>query len=234
MNGSKTFITNAHYGDYIVAAVKTEKGISLIVIENSMEGVKTSKLDKLGLRSSDTAEISFDNVKVPAENLLGEEGKGFYYMMESLQTERLTVSQISVGALQYALEITLQYMSEREAFGQSINQFQVLRHKIADMATEIEAWKQMVYLTSYRFSKGEFVVKECSMLKLRTSDLLNEVVYACLQMFGGYGFMEEYPIARMYRDVRVIPIFAGTSEIMKEIIAKMVIDGMEYKPAYKK
>lgn len=234
VNGSKTFITNAHYGDYIVAAVKTETGISLIVIDNEMEGVTTSKLDKMGLRSSDTAEISFDNVKVPKENLLGEEGKGFYYMMESLQTERLTVSQLSIGAMQYAYDLVLQYMSERQAFGRSIDKFQVLRHKIADLATEIEAWKQFMYVTSYRFTKGDFVVKECSMLKLKTSDLLNDVVYDCLQMFGGYGFMEEYPIARLYRDVRVIPIFAGTSEIMKEIIAKIEIEGVEYKPTYKK
>lgn len=233
VNGSKTFITNAHYGDYIVAAVKTETGISLIVIDNEMEGVTTSKLDKMGLRSSDTAEISFDNVKVPAENLLGKEGMGFYYMMESLQTERLTVSQISVGAMQCAYNLTLQYISEREAFGKTIDKFQVLRHKIADLATEIEAWKQFVYVASARFAKGDFVVKECSMLKLKTSDLLNDVVYDCLQMFGGYGFMEEYPIARLYRDVRVIPIFAGTSEIMKEIIAKIEIEKVEYKPTYK-
>lgn len=234
VNGSKTFITNAYYGDYIVTAVKTEKGISLLVIENQMEGVAVSKLNKMGLRSSDTAEISFNNVKVPVENLLGEEGKGFYYMMESLQTERLTVSQISLGTMQYVLDITLQYIAEREAFGAPINKLQVLRHKIADIATELEAWKQFTYITSYRFSKGEFVVKECSMLKLRTSDYLNQMTYECLQMFGGYGFMEEFPIARVYRDIRVIPIFAGTSEIMKEIIAKIVIDQTEYKPAYKK
>lgn len=233
VNGSKTFITNAHYGDYIVAAVKMESGISLIVIDNNMPGVTTSKLDKMGLRSSDTAEISFDNVRVPVENLLGKEGMGFYYMMESLQTERLTVSQISVGAMQFAYDLALQYISEREAFGRTIDKFQVLRHKVADIATEIEAWKQFVYVTSARFAKGDFVVKECSMLKLKTSDLLNDVVYDCLQMFGGYGFMEEYPIARLYRDVRVIPIFAGTSEIMKEIIAKIEIEKVEYKPAYK-
>ncbi|MCB9188462.1 MAG: acyl-CoA dehydrogenase family protein [Flavobacteriales bacterium] len=233
INGSKTFITNAHYGDYIVAAVKTESGISLIVIDNDMPGVTTSKLDKMGLRSSDTAEISFDNVKVPVENLLGKEGMGFYYMMESLQTERLTVSQISVGAMQCAYDLALQYISEREAFGKTIDKLQVIRHKIADIATEIEAWKQFVYITSARFAQGDFVVKECSMLKLKTSDLLNDVVYDCLQLFGGYGFMEEYPIARLYRDVRVIPIFAGTSEIMKEIIAKIEIEKVEYKPTYK-
>ncbi len=176
VNGSKTFITNAHYGDYIVAAVKTESGISMIVIDNDMPGVTTSKLDKMGLRSSDTAEIAFDNVKVPAENLLGKEGMGFYYMMESLQTERLTVSQISVGAMQCAYDLALQYISEREAFGKTIHKLQVIRHKVADIATEIEAWKQFVYITSLRFAQGDFVVKECSMLKLKTSDLLNDVV----------------------------------------------------------
>lgn len=232
VNGSKTFITNAHYGDYIVTAVKMKKGISMLVIENQMEGVITSKLNKIGLRCSDTAEIAFNNVKVPLENLLGQEGKGFYYMMESLQTERLAVSQMCVGAMDLALELTLQYISEREAFGKTINKLQVLRHKIVDIATEIEVWKQFMTHTSYRFSKGSFVVKECSMLKLRTADLLNTVVYDCLQMFGGYGYIEEFPIARLYRDVRVIPIYAGTSEIMKEILAKIVIDKVEYKPVY--
>lgn len=234
VNGSKTFITNGYYGDFYVAAVKMERGISMLVIDADAEGVTKSKLDKLGLRSSDTAEIAFADVKVPVENLIGEEGKGFYYMMDSLQVERLTLAQANIGGLEQILEMTLQYMSERAAFGKTINKFQALRHTIADLATEIEAWKSFTHLTSYRLSKGEFVVKECSMLKLKTSDLINEVAYKCLQMFGGYGFMEEYPIARMYRDVRVIPIYAGTSEIMKEIIAKMIIDGVEYKPAYAK
>ena len=234
VEGSKTFISNGHYGDYVVAAVKTgEKGISMMVIDLDAEGVTTSKLDKVGIRCSDTAEIAFNSVKVPAENLLGEEGKGFYYMMESLQTERLTLSQANMGAMQYVLDITLQYISERSAFGRTINKFQALRHQIADMASDIEAWKNFLYYTSYRLSKGDHVVKECSMLKLKSSDLLNEVVYKCGQMFGGYGFMEEYPIGRIYRDVRVIPIYGGTSEIMKEIISKIVIDQVEYKPVYK-
>lgn len=233
VNGSKTFITNGYYGDFIVTAVKTEKGISMLVIDADAPGVSKSKLDKLGLRSSDTAEIAFDNVKVPVENLIGEEGQGFYYMMDSLQVERLSTAQFNIGGMQKILDITLQYISERQAFGKSINKFQVLRHKIADIATELTAWRQFMHHTSYRLSQGDFVVKECSMLKLKTSDLINQVAYDCLQMFGGYGFMEEYPIARMYRDVRVIPIYAGTSEIMKEIIAKMVIDGVDYKPAYK-
>ena len=234
VNGSKTFISNAVYGHYCVTAVKMEKGISMLVIDLDSEGVTRSKLDKVGIRCSDTAELAFNNVKVPVENLLGEEGKGFYYMMESLQVERLTLAQTNVGLMQYVLDITLQYISERSAFGKPINQLQVLRHRIADIATEIEAWRSFMNHTSYRLAQGEHVVKECSMLKLKTSDLINKIVYDCLQMFGGYGFMEEYPIGRIHRDVRVQPIYGGTSEIMKEIIAKIVIDKKEYKPAYKK
>ena len=233
VDGSKTFISNGYYGDYTVAAVKTETGISMIVIDLDAEGVSKAKLDKVGIRRSDTAELAFNGVKVPKENLLGEEGKGFYYMMESLQVERLTLAQTNIGVMQYVLDITLQYISERSAFGKPINKLQVLRHRIADMATDIEGWKAFMYQTSYRLAQGEHVVKECSMLKLKTGDLLNKMVYECGQMFGGYGFMEEYPIGRIYRDVRVIPVYGGTSEIMKEIIAKMVIDKKSYKPAYK-
>lgn len=232
VNGSKTFISNGYYGDYCVTAVKTDKGISMIVIDLDSEGVTKSKLDKVGIRCSDTAELAFNNVKVPVKNLLGEEGRGFYYMMESLQVERLSLVQANMGLMQYAIDITLQYISERSAFGRSINKFQVHRHTIAEMTSDMEAWMAFMNLTSYRLSKGESIVKECSMLKLKTSDLLNEVVYKCLQMFGGYGFMEEYPIGRLYRDVRVQPIYGGTSEIMKEIIAKLVIDSKQYKSAY--
>lgn len=232
INGSKTFISNAYYGDYCVVAAKTESGISMIVVDLDAEGVTKNKLNKVGLRSSDTAELGFNNVRVPKENLVGEEGKGFYYMMESLQVERLTLAQANIGLMQYVLDITLQYISERKAFGQSINNFQVLRHTIAEIASEVEAWKLFTEHTSYRLSKGEQVVKECSMLKLKTSDLINEMVYKCLQMFGGYGFIEDYPIARIHRDVRVQPIYGGTSEIMKEIIAKIIIEQKNYKKSY--
>ncbi|MFK7982074.1 MAG: acyl-CoA dehydrogenase family protein [Saprospiraceae bacterium] len=233
IDGSKTFISNGYYGDFTVAACKTANGMSMIVIDLDAEGVSRSKLDKVGMRCSDTAELYFDGVKVPKENLLGEEGKGFYYMMQSLQVERLTVVHNNLGLMQYVLDITLQYISERMAFGKSINKFQVLRHKIAHIASDIDAWLAFMYQTSYRLSLGENVVKECSMLKLKTSDLLNSMVYDCQQMFGGYGFMEEYPIGRMYRDVRVTSIYAGTSEIMAEIISKIVIDKRTYQPAYK-
>ncbi len=232
INGSKTFISNAYYGDYCVVATKTENGISMIVVDLNSEGVTKNKLNKVGLKSSDTAELGFNNVKVPKENLIGIEGKGFYYMMESLQVERLTLAQANIGLMQYVLDITLQYISERKAFGQAINNFQVMRHSIAEMASDIEAWKLFTEHTSYRLSKGEHVVKECSMLKLKTSDLINDIVYKCLQMFGGYGFIEDYPIARIHRDVRVQPIYGGTSEIMKEIIAKMVIEQKSYSTSY--
>ncbi|MEM6803826.1 MAG: acyl-CoA dehydrogenase family protein [Bacteroidota bacterium] len=234
VNGSKTFISNAYYGDYTVAAVLTDKGMSILVIDLDAEGVSRTKLDKVGIRISDTAELAFDNVRVPKENLIGEEGKGFYYMMESLQVERLTGAISCMGLIEHTLDITLQYISERKAFGKAINRFQVLRHQIADMSTEMEAYKAFLYQTCYRLAEGENVVKECSMLKMRVGDLLNEIVYKCQQMFGGYGFMEEYPIGRIYRDVRIAPVYGGTSEIMKEIIAKMVIDEVEYKPVYKK
>ncbi|MEL6674942.1 MAG: acyl-CoA dehydrogenase family protein [Bacteroidota bacterium] len=234
VNGSKTFISNAYYGDYTVAAVVTETGLSMMVIDLDAKGVSRTKLDKVGIRCSDTAELAFSNVRVPKENLLGVEGQGFYYMMDSLQVERLTGAIFSMGLLDYVLDITLQYISERTAFGKSINQFQVLRHQIAEIATEIEAYKALTYQTCYRLTRGESVVKECSMLKYKLADVLNEAVYTCLQMFGGYGFMEEYPIGRIYRDVRVGPIYGGTSEIMKEVIAKMVIDKVAYKRAYKK
>ena len=232
VNGAKTFISNGYYGDYTVAAVKIDGKISLLVIDLNAEGVTKTKLNKLGIKSSDTAEIAFDNVKVPKKNLLGEAGKGFYYMMESLQVERMSGVLFTIGLMDHVLDMTLKYMSEREAFEKQLVKFQALRHKIAEIATEIDSLKSFTYLTTYRLAKGENVVKECSMLKLKTADFMNEMVYDCLQMFGGYGYMEDYPIARLYRDVRVLSIYAGTSEIMKEIIAKMVIDQLEYKPVY--
>ena len=234
VNGSKTFISNGVYGDYVVTAVVTEQGLSMLVIDLDAEGVTKTKLDKVGIRCSDTAELAFDNVRVPKENLLGHEGKGFYYMMDSLQVERLTGANFTMGMLDYVMAITLEYIAERSAFGQTINKFQVLRHQIAEIATEIEAYKALNYQTSYRLAQGESVVKECSMLKYKIADLLNEAVYKCQQMFGGYGFVEDFPIGRIYRDVRVGSIYGGTSEIMKEVIAKMVIDKVQYKPVYKK
>ncbi len=233
INGSKTFITNAVYGDFIVTVVKTNPeagaaGVSLIVIDRNAEGVSARKLDKLGWHSSDTAELSFDNVKIPVENLVGEEGKGFYYLMSGLQLERLVPCPAGISSMEWALEQTLQYMNEREAFGRKINRFQTLRHRIARMASEIEALKAFSYHCCRLYADKVYDVKLCSMAKLLVTEKAEEIATKCLQMFGGYGFMEEYPLARMYRDVRVGTIGGGSSEIMCEIISKMVMDGVNY------
>lgn len=237
INGSKTFITNGYYGDFVTLACKTApeqgmSGISLIMVDQGIPGFKTNKLKKMGWHSSDTAELFFDNVRVPASNLIGEENKGFYYIMESFQLERLVAGIGGVAGAQHCLELTLKYIAEREAFGRPIKKFQVLRHKLVDLATEIEAARQLVYQAAWLFSKGEMAVKECSMIKLLATELGKKVADECLQCFGGYGYMEEYTIARMYRDARVGTIVGGTSEIMKEILAKIVIDDVQYKSAY--
>jgi len=237
INGSKTFITNGYYGDFVTIACKTAPeqgmgGISLIIVDQKLPGFRTSKLKKMGWYSSDTAELFFDNVHVPAGNLIGEENKGFYYIMESFQLERLVAGIGGVSGSQHCLETTLKYIAEREAFGRPIKKFQVLRHRLVDLATEIEAARQLMYQAAWLFSKGEMAVKECSMIKLMATELGKKVADECLQCFGGYGYMEDYTIARMYRDARVGTIVGGTSEIMKEILAKIIIDDVQYKAAY--
>lgn len=237
VNGAKTFISNGTYGDFVTLAVKTNpdrgtNGISLLVVDLDSPGVTRTKLNKMGWHSSDTAEIRFDEVRVPTENLIGVENSGFYYLMESLQLERLVAAIMAVSGAELALEWTLTYLQEREAFGKPIGKFQAIRHKIADIATEVEMAKQFVYHTCWLFAQGDSVVKECSMAKLYTSEMQKRVIDTCLQFFGGYGYIEDYPICRAYRDARVGTIAGGTSEIMREIIAKIVIDAVAYKPAY--
>ena len=233
INGSKTFITNGMYGDFVVTVVKTDsnigaKGISLVVIDLKSEGINRTKINKLGWHSSDTAEISFDNVKVPKENLVGEKGKGFYYLMNGLQLERLIFVPSCIGAMEYAMSESIKYMKQRKSFGKTIDQFQVLRHKIATLSSEIESVKVFGYYCCELYNKNEYDVKLCSMAKLLSTELHEKVSTECLQFFGGNGFSEEYPMARMYRDSRVGTIGAGTSEIMKEIISKIVLDETEY------
>lgn len=232
VNGAKTFISNGYYADFITTLVKTEKGLALLIIDGDAEGVSRSKLNKMGWHASDTAEISFDEVKVPKDRLIGEDGSGFYYVMDSFQLERLSAAILAVGAMDGIIEMTLKYMHERKAFGRPIAKFQVLRHRLADLLTEVEACKQLVYHTAWLHDQGEFAVKECSMCKLKATELQKRVADECLQMFGGYGYMEEYPIAQIYRDTRVGTIVGGTSEIMREIIAKMAIDATQYEGAY--
>ncbi len=236
VNGSKTFITNGVYGDFIITVVKTDPkagagGISLLVIDRNAAGVSATKLKKLGWHSSDTAELSFDNVKVPVENLIGEEGHGFYYLMNGLQLERVCFIPATVSGCEWAIDQVLQYMSEREAFGRPINRFQVLRHRIAQLASEVEALKALSYKCADMYNRGIYDVKLSSMAKLIATELTEKVATQCLQFYGGYGFMEDYPMARMYRDSRVGTIGGGTSEIMREIISKMTVDDRNYKKA---
>ncbi|MDY8138514.1 acyl-CoA dehydrogenase family protein [Aquimarina sp. 2201CG5-10] len=236
INGSKTFITNGVYSDYLVVAAKTtpelgNKGISIFVIDRETPGISATKLEKLGWRASDTGEIAFDNVKIPVQNLMGEEDKGFSYIMQHFALERLVMGVNSHARAEYALEYVLQYMSEREAFGRTIDKFQALRHSVAEMASEIEMCKEFNYSVAKRLNEGQYVVKEASMSKLLSTKMADKVIYDCLQLLGGYGYMEEYPLARLFRDSRLGPIGGGTSEILKEVIAKMIIDKKEYKPA---
>jgi len=234
INGSKTFITNGHLSDYLVVAAKTAldkkaKGISIFLVDRNAQGIQSSKLNKLGWRASDTAEIAFQDVKIPKENLLGEENSGFQYLMEHFALERLIMGVNAHARSEAALEYTLQYLSERKAFGKNINEFQAIRHQIAELATEIEIVKQFNYQTAQRLGKGEYVVKEATMSKLKSTQVADEVMYKCLQFLGGYGYMEDYPLARMFRDSRLGPIGGGTSEILKEILAKIIIDKKSYK-----
>ncbi len=236
INGSKTFITNGVYSDYLVVVAKTSpelgnKGMSIFIIDRDTPGISATKLDKLGWRASDTAEIAFDNVVIPSSNLMGEENKGFAYVMQHFALERLTMAINAHARAEYALEYAVQYMSERSAFGKTIDKFQALRHTIADAYAHMEVCKAFNYSIAKRLNDGEYVVKEATMAKLQSTKMADEVIYQCLQMLGGYGYMEEYPMARLLRDSRLGPIGGGTSEILREIIAKMVIDGKSYKPA---
>ena len=234
VNGSKTFITNGVLSDYLIAVVRTTQGtgsagLSLLVLDREMEGIEATKLNKLGWRASDTGLIHFDNVQVPKNHLLGMENAGFYYIMQRFELERLILAISTNSACEFAMDYTLQYMSERKAFGRSINKFQVLRHRIAQLASELEMSKIFTYDVCQMYENGDYEVTKAAMAKLLATELGDKLIYQCLQSFGGYGFMEEYKIARMFRDMRLGTIGGGTSEIMREIIAKDVVDGMNYK-----
>ena len=238
INGSKTFITNGVLSDYLIVTAKTtpelgNKGISIFVLDRDMAGVSATKLNKLGWNASDTGEIAFANVKVPVANLLGEENKGFSYIMQHFSLERLIMGINAHARAEFALEYALKYMSERQAFGKTIDKFQALRHSVADLYTDMEICKSFNYAIASRLDKGEYVVKEATMSKLKSTKMADEVIYQCLQFLGGYGYMEEYPMARLLRDSRLGPIGGGTSEILREIIAKIIIDKKEYRPATK-
>ncbi|WP_209123844.1 acyl-CoA dehydrogenase family protein [Alkalihalobacillus sp. BA299] len=231
INGEKTFISNGYTTNFVVVVCKTDpkatpahKGISLIVIDAVDQEVpgfkKGKKLKKIGQNAADTAELIFEDVRVPVENLLGEEGKGFYYLMEKLQQERLMVAIGSMTAAERMLEITIDYVKQRKAFGKSISQFQHTQFEIAEMTTEIQIGRTFVDDLIVKHMAGENVVNEVSMAKWWVTDMAKKVASRCMQLHGGYGYMEEYEIARRYRDIPISSIYAGTNEIMKIIIAK--------------
>jgi len=234
INGSKTFITNGVYSDYLIVIAKMNvesnpKSMGVFLIDRDTKGVSATKLKKLGWRASDTGEIAFDEVRIPASRLMGEPGKGFYYVMQHFASERLIMGINAHARAEFAIEYTLKYMSERTAFGQTIDRFQALRHRIAELATDVEVVKTFNYKVAEMLNKGIYAVKEATMSKLKSTKVADEVIYDCLQFLGGYGYMEEYPLARLFRDSRLGPIGGGTSEILKEIISKIVIDGKTYK-----
>ena len=231
LNGEKTFITNGIEADYVIVVCKTDtsitpayKGISLLIVETGTEGfTRGKKLEKVGMHSSDTGELIFEDAKVPAENLLGEEGKGFYYLMEKLQQERLMVAIETQIESARCLELTIEYVKTRQAFGKSIANFQNTQFKLAEMATEVDIGRTYVDNLTARHIAGEDIVKEVSMAKWWLSDLAKRVSNECMQLHGGYGYMEEYEIARRFRDIPVAAIYAGTNEVMKGIIAKHIL-----------
>jgi acyl-CoA dehydrogenase len=228
INGSKMFITNGGIADFIILAAKTDKeagysGITLFLVDTDTPGFSVSrKLDKLGWRASNTAEIAFEDVRVPKSAMFGEEAQGFYQIMIHFQEERLFMAIGAVAEAQRGLDLAIEYSMEREQFGRPIAKFQVTRHKIADMATEIEAARQLVYNTIRMHIEKEDCQVEVGMCKLFACEMATRVINQALQIFGGYGYMMEYPIQRLWRDSRIGPIGGGTSEVQREIIGRLL------------
>lgn len=228
LNGGKTFITNGVHADLVIVACKTDssikppyKGISLLAVERDTVGFKRGKkLDKVGLHAQDTAELIFEDAKVPTSNLIGEEGKGFYYLMEKLQQERLIVCINALVAAEEMLNETIAYVKERKAFGKRISDFQSTQFRIVEMATEVKMGRTFLHDLIRKHMEKKQIVTEVSMGKWWLTELAKRLASECMQLHGGYGYMEEYPIARRFRDTPVMAIYAGTNEIMKTIIAK--------------
>ena len=230
LNGQKTFVSNGHLGDLFVVAVKTDPkadpphaGVSLVLVEADTPGFRKGRiLKKMGLKAQDTAELHFEDCRIPAANLLGEPGAGFYMLMQKLQQERLVVGIGCQAGAEAVLEYTLDYVKERTAFGKPVGKFQNTQFKLAEVATEIEIGRHFLDRLIADHVAGKNVLKETCMSKWWHSDMAKRITDECLQFFGGYGYMLEYEIAKAYLDARVSPIFAGTNEIMKTIIAKQM------------
>jgi acyl-CoA dehydrogenase len=232
LTGSKIFITNGVYGDLYFVAARTgvatagrrHDGISMFLVERDRPGFTVSrKLDKLGMRASDTAELTFEDCPVPAENLLGVEGRGFQQLAAGLQRERIMAAVLALAGADQALEDTLRYLRERVAFGEPLATRQALRHRVADLATALEAARRLVYHAAALHSAGADCVAEVSMAKLFATETANRVAYEAVQLHGGYGYMSEFPVERFFRDVRLWTIASGTSEVMREIIARRLL-----------
>ena len=229
LNGAKMFITNGVHADVYCVAAKTDptgpasRSVTMFIVEKGTPGFTVSRaLDKHGWRSSDTAELSFVDCRIPAENVLGQEGHGFYEIMKNFQNERLVLGAMSMGEAQAALELTLDYVRSRSAFGATLWDKQAIRQRLALLASRVEACRQMVYVTALRLKAGEDMVREVSMIKSLCGELVNEVMYDCLQFHGGMGFMRESTIERMARDARVQSIGGGATEVMLEEVAKRI------------
>ena len=227
LNGTKLFITNGVHADLYCVAAKTggerapSRGLTMFLVEKGTPGLSVGRtLDKHGWRSSDTAELHFEECRIPAENLLGEEGRGFYAIMRNFQNERLAIAAMALGEAQAAIELTLAWVRARQAFGATLWDKQAIRQKLAMLAARIEAGRQLVYATAWRSARGADCIREVSMAKAYCGELVNEVMYACVQCHGGMGFMRGTAIERMARDARVQAIGGGATEVMLEEVAK--------------
>jgi acyl-CoA dehydrogenase len=232
LSGSKIFITNGVYGDLYFVAARTgpapphrrHDGISMFLVERGTPGLQVSrKLDKLGMRASDTAELVFQDCPVPATNLLGQEGRGFQQLAAGLQRERVLAGVLALSGATQALEDTVAYLRERTAFGEPLSQRQALRHRVADLATEVEAARCLLYHAAELHAASEPCVREVSMAKLFATEVANRVAYHAVQLHGGYGYMREFPVEGFFRDVRLWTIASGSSEMMREIIARRLL-----------
>jgi alkylation response protein AidB-like acyl-CoA dehydrogenase len=226
LDGSKTFITNGINADLIITAVKTDPkashgGISLMVVEEGAEGFERGRnLEKLGMHSQDTAELFFNSARVPAENLLGVEGQGFKYLVSNLAQERLSIAIQAVSSCEGAFDLTLEYVKERRAFGRPVGTFQNSRFELAEMKTEIDIARSFLDRCIEALGRGELTPEDAAEVKWWTTELQGRVMDRCLQLFGGYGYMLEYPISRFFADARITRIYGGTTEIMKEIVGR--------------
>ncbi len=228
LNGSKIFITNGIHADMVIVAAITDpgkgaKGTSLFLVDTALAGFDRNPIEKIGQHTSDTAALFFSDMRLPADALLGEENKGFFIMMDELPRERLGIAAQAIAAAEGALDITVDYVQERKAFGQSVGSFQNSRFKLADVRTEIALNRALYEQCADEYSRGELTTDKAAMLKLASTEMQCKTIDDCLQLFGGYGYTAEYPISRFYTDARIQRIYGGSSEIMRELVARSIL-----------